>query len=262
MPCRAPACSVHVSSCNKALALRLLLLLMSLLGSTGGAGRQVGFAPSPTRKGRAETQQRAVADTAHMSCFVTSHLFDREQGSAWGEGRSRWEQQLRPDKQPPQASRAGGAGATAIRWAGKNLKPPFPLKVSPDTGQGPSPGWEVSPWPWRVPPGTTRAQTEHRPLLQQPGPSRRAKLPLAPQTGSAEAGTVFIASNRLLRRVCTPTAGDSWLPPEPQASPHTAPCIRDPCRSVTRGRGSITPGPRATTGLCPCSQGKAPASRC
>ena len=53
----------------------------------------MGFTPSPTRKCRAETQRRTVADTAHVSCFVTSHLFDRGQGHSYA-----------PEKHPLQVS--------------------------------------------------------------------------------------------------------------------------------------------------------------
>lgn len=41
-----------------------------------------------------------AADTAHVSCFVTSHLFDKEQG----EGRGRREQQPQPEKHPRRES--------------------------------------------------------------------------------------------------------------------------------------------------------------
>lgn len=82
----------------------------------------------------------------------------------------------------------------------ERVKPPFPLKASPVQvlARGPAQGAGVSPCPQEVAPGHTGVQTEHHPLLQHLDSPKRAKLPLTLQTGSAEAGTVFIARNWLL----------------------------------------------------------------
>lgn len=88
--CRAPARSVHVSSCNKTLALQPLLFtsLLGRAGAGGVGGRAGGLCPQPHQEwqGRHPTAQwqtqPMAADTAHVSCFVTSHLFDKEQGTA------------------------------------------------------------------------------------------------------------------------------------------------------------------------------------
>lgn len=82
----------------------------------------------------------------------------------------------------------------------ERVKLPFPVKASPVQvlARGPAQGAGVAPRPQWVAPGHTRAQTEHHPSLQHLDSPKWARLPLAPQTGSAEAGTVFIARNWLL----------------------------------------------------------------
>lgn len=186
---------MHVLSHNKTLALRPL--------HSSGAGESLGgwaqgICPQPQREtqGRDQTVLGSRNSThTHESCSVNSHLFARGRGTAWREGHSRGEQQLRPQNHPKL-----WVLLLLLLSGQERVKPPFPLKpVQSRCWPGPGQGCRGLPLAPAVAPGHTRAQTEHRPLLQHlespEGPScpsllRQAQQKqeqfLLPETGFCE----------------------------------------------------------------------------
>lgn len=66
---------------------------------------------------------------------MTSHLFNKGQGTAWGEGRSRGEQQLHPEKYFLQASPK--LGIRCYSMGRKEFKTTVPFRIQPRVPSGP-----------------------------------------------------------------------------------------------------------------------------